>query len=52
MKDLKKEKREAEDDDRDDEQREKKQKKYEECLEETRKIYGEPKGLRCSIELL
>ena len=49
---IAKEKREAEDDDRDDEQREKKQKKYKECLEETTKIYGEPKGLRCSVELL
>ena len=51
-KEIAKEKRESEDREYDDEQREKKQKKYEECLEETRKIYGEPKGLRCSIELL
>ena len=36
----------------DDEERERKQKKYEECLEETSKLYGEPKLFRCSLELL
>ena len=51
-KEIAKEKREAEDDKHNDEQRKIKQKKYKECLEETTKIYGEPKGLRCSVELL
>jgi len=36
----------------DDEERERKEKKYEECLEETSKLYGEPKLFRCSLELL
>ena len=36
----------------DDEEGERKQKKYEECLEETSQLYGEPKLFRCSLELL